>query len=274
MTLEKLTSELSEVLEIIKQGDYREALNLYLQLSKEFSDDSILSEAVLKLIDEIGEITLSILFDSGEPADGLFSGAPYLLVMDTVSFITRDKCSTCDLVIMDDGLGRYSIIGEKQAYWAGITESNLFYVMINDPEIPPENQIILIHSIPEREVLEEIEEEKPEAEERIDLDKNEDMFKAIIRVCKALNVKPDKLFYVEHGMDSGEWEPEMPFAPEEYPKILEEIDSSWFGYQVNFDLEIAEGGVYGRSNPGWGVWMVIRGSKQFVEKVKSLIVDT
>jgi hypothetical protein len=253
-----------------QQGDLIEA-RIHVDTAVGLNEEGTLNESIERLIDQIIEAALNRLFSAGIPADGLFSGAPYQLVMDTVTAITGDRYSTCDIAIMGDGRGRYSIIGEKHAYWAGITESNLFYVMISDPEVPPEDQIIIMHSIHEKEESEKGEEEKPETEVKINLDTNEDLFKAIIRLCESLDTKPDKLFFVEHGMDSGEWEPEMSFSPEEYPKIMKEIDNAWFGYQVNFNLETDEGGVYGRSNPGWGVWMVIRGSKDFVEKVKTFI---
>ncbi|MFX1538575.1 MAG: hypothetical protein ACFFDI_30675, partial [Promethearchaeota archaeon] len=83
-------------------------------------------------------------------------------IRDCVTAIIGDRCKTCDMVIMGDGSYRYSLIGEKNNYWAGILDSNLFYIMINDPEDRGWEDLLFMREIRLEKEEEEQREEKKE----------------------------------------------------------------------------------------------------------------
>ncbi|MBN1485933.1 MAG: hypothetical protein JXA37_14565 [Chloroflexia bacterium] len=98
----------------------------------------------------------------------------------------------------------------------------------------------------------------------------EAFLRAIERICQALDRQPNQLYYVLHGIDAGEWDDPVSFAPSNWESAYAEVQDGFFGWQIDFLLRGQDYEIEGHANPGYWTKIFVSGSPALVERVQEL----
>lgn len=189
---------------------------------------------------------------------------------EAISVIMGDTCSLPDRI--DDSISteRYRVRGVEKRYVVWITSGYTLSIQIDCPEDLLHNHVIFEGTLTAGMLILSPLMTSGTQSHKEDMDLKT-FFESIINVCDVFRKDPKRLFYVEHGLDSGEWGPEEDFSPNDYKRILDLANEAVYGYQINFDLETWWGWVKGRSNIGYGTWLEGEGSSEMISRLKMAI---
>jgi hypothetical protein len=196
----------------------------------------------------------------------------------SASLILGDTIKDCRIISDADSTWIYKLTGVADNYQLWLTEDNEMSIIIDNPTSDLHQHTIFSGSYStddDNGVLTHSQDPRIRGDEFRQKFKGESQFfAAIVSISDMIRKDPDRLFYVEHGLDSGEWGPEEEYSLSDYQKILNQVEGAAYGYQINFETETWWGWVSGRSNPGSGTWIEGEGSEEFIARVKRAIHRT
>ncbi len=225
-------------------------------------------------------ILKDLAMKSAQIDKGLISGIGIREIGKNIGVLLGRPIAYCDLSTSDRG-NIFIVKTEDAVYHARVENGD--YLEIRDQidedvvlfrELP---DVKLVHSAKVEEIEEQVEQEKTFKAE-INFDNSDSGYVEFLQglhvICEHLKRKPDKLCYILHGINAGDWKAPVTFKHDDWEGAIQECKENPYGWQIDFYLKLPEGEIEGHANPGFDVEIIALGNRGIVETVERLILKT